>query len=325
LIIASCRDRISWEQTSHPGENEKAKTKKGRSTMSSMSKYWMAVLFAMGLATASEATFAQAGQSAQSGQSGQGQPPAQQTPDVGKAGNVNSVLSPPANAEELAAAKAFQEMPNSDLPKKILAGEEFLKRYPESQYRPAIYSTLVVDYLQNGDSQKAFELGDKEVALKPDDVQTLALLSRTIPRAQNSSTPNVDQQLTKAEGYAKRAIEVTPTIAKPEGMPDQSFIAAKNVTLAMAHSGLGLVYVRRGKFSDAIPELEQSIRIDPNPTPDPVNFYLLGLANQKAAHFDDAAFAYNRCAAITSGLQNTCRTAAEEAKKQASTQLSVPK
>lgn len=295
--------------------------------MSSTRKYWIAALLAMGLSAASQQAFAQAGQSgpgAQSGpggQGGQGRPSAQQ-PDPSKPSGDAGVA---ANPEELAAAKAFQEMPNSDLPKKIMAGEEFLKKYPESQYRPAIYSTLVVDYIQNGNSQRAFELGDKEVALKPDDVQTLALLSQTIPRAQTSSTPNTDQQLTKAEGYAKRAIEVTPTIAKPEGMPDQNFAAAKNATLAMAHSGLGLVYVKRGKFSDAIPELEQSIRIDPNPAPDPVNFYLLGLANQKASHFDDAAFAYSRCAAITSGLQNACHAAAEEAKKQASTQLSVPK
>jgi len=231
----------------------------------------------------------------------------------------------PANAEEFAAVKAFQEMPNTDLPKKIVAGEEFLKKYPESQYRPPVYSALTLAYIQTGNTDKAFEVGDKEVALKPDDVQTLAVLGQTIPRAMNAGTPEKEKQLAKAEGYSKRAIEVTPTIPKPDGMADQNFMAAKNSTLSMAHSGLGLVYFRRGKFNEAIPELEQSVKIDPNPTPDPVNLYLLGLANQKASHYDDAAVAFSKCAELNSKLQATCRSGADESKKQASTQLSSPK
>jgi len=41
---------------------------------------------------------------------------------------------------------------------------------------------------------------------------------------------------------------------------------------------IGLVYVRRGKNAEAIPELEQAVKIDPNL--DPVNYYLLGMANK---------------------------------------------
>jgi tetratricopeptide (TPR) repeat protein len=259
---------------------------------------------------------------AQSSQPGQ---PGQQPADPSKSGSSLAMPGSPPNAEELAAVKAFQEMPNTDLPKKIAAGEEFLKKYPDSQYRPIVYSTLTMDYLQTNNSEKAIEVGDKEIALKPDDVQTLALLGQMIPRAMNASTPEPEKRLAKAESYSKRAIEVTPTIPKPQGLADQDFAAAKNLTLARAHSGLGLVYLRRGKYTDAIPELERSLKIDPEPTPDPVNLYLLGLANQRAAHYDDAVVAFNKCAEQTSNLQATCRNGADESKKQASTQLSTPK
>src|SRR5215470_10539304 len=251
--------------------------------------------------------------------------PGQQPADPAKSGSSLAMPGAPANAEEFAAVKAFQEMPNTDLPKKIVAGEEFLKKYPESQYRPPVYSALTLAYIQTGNTDKAFEVGDKEVALKPDDVQTLAVLGQTIPRAMNANTPEKEKQLAKAENYSKRAIEVTPTSPKPEGMADQNFIAAKNSTLSMAHSGLGLVYFRLGKFNQAIPELEQSVKIDPNPTPDPVNLYLLGMANQKASHYDEAASAFNKCAAIAGSLQNACKNGVDESKKQASTQLSSPK
>jgi tetratricopeptide (TPR) repeat protein len=166
-------------------------------------------------------------------------------------------------------------------------------------------------------------VGDKEVELNPNDVQVLAVLGQTIPRALRSTKLDPQTELDKAERYSKRAIEVTPTLPKPENLTEETFTNAKNITLAMAHSGLGLIYVQRGKFADAIPELEQSVKIDP--TPDPVNYYLLGLANLKTLHFEDAAAAYTKCAATPGGMQQTCQKGAEEAKKRASTELSAPK
>jgi cytochrome c-type biogenesis protein CcmH/NrfG len=80
---------------------------------------------------------------------------------------------------------------------------------------------------------------------------------------------------------------------------------------------------RRGKFADAIPELEQSVKLDP--VPDPVNWYILGVVNQNTSHFDDAAAAFGKCALIPGKLQDTCKTRGEEAKKLAATKLSVPK
>jgi tetratricopeptide (TPR) repeat protein len=294
--------------------------------MSSKNSGLTIVLLAGYLAAAS-LTFARDSQNAQGAQNQPGQQPPTTNKDQkpAESGSTLSVPSSPASAEEDAAVKAFQTMPSTDLPKKIEAGEAFLKKYPESRYRPTVYSALVVAYIQAGNTEKAFEVGDTEVALKPDDVQTMAILSQTLPRAMSASTPEPEKRLAKAETYAKRAIEITPTIPKPEGMADQNFVTAKNETLTMAHSGLGLVYFRRGKYTEAIPELEQSVKIDPNPTPDPVNLYLLGMANQKASHFDEAANVFAKCAAIPGKLQTVCKNGADEAKKQGSTQLSAPK
>src|SRR6266850_651753 len=132
------------------------------------------------------------------------------------------------------------------------------------------------------------------------------------------------QQVDKAEQYSKRAIEITPTLPKPENLTDEAFGNAKNDTLVMAHSGLGLVYIRRGKFSEAIPELEQSVKADSHPEPDPVNYYLLGVADKQTSHFEAAAAAFSKCATVPSTLQATCKSGAEDAKKQSSTQLSAP-
>jgi len=251
---------------------------------------------------------------------------AQQAPGQAKADKNGVPLdtAPPVNAEEDAAYKAFAETPNADAQQKIVVGEAFDKKYPSSRYRSLLYSTMTQLYLQTNQVQKMEEVGDKEVQLTPTDVQTMAILGQTIPRAIGSTAgADREKELAKAEDYSKRAIEVTPTISKPASITDEQFANAKNVTLAMAHGGLGLVYFRRGKYDEAIPELDQSVKIDPEP--DPVNYYVLGLANEKASHFQDAAAAFTKCASLQSGMQATCKTGADEAKKLGNTQLSVPK
>jgi tetratricopeptide (TPR) repeat protein len=278
-------------------------------------------------------TFAQSSQSSQSGQSGQSTQSGQQTTppaqpgDKAAAGSTLSLDAPPPapNPEEDAAYKAFDAMPLTDGDKKIKAGEDFSAKYPQSRYLPPVYAALVKLYLQANNVQKMEEIGEKEAVISPNDVQTLAILGQTLPRAWNASMPNAQLQLDKAEKYAKSAIELTPTLPKPEGMTDAQFTVAKNQTLAMAHSGLGLVYFRRGKFQDAIPEFETATKIDPDPQPDPVNFYVLGIADEKTSHFDDAASAFSKCAAVASSLQATCKNGAAEAKKLGATQLSAPK
>jgi tetratricopeptide (TPR) repeat protein len=257
----------------------------------------------------------------------QNPPPAasqdQSKPPASNTLTLDDPNAPAANPEEDAAYKAFTEVPPSDAPKRIQTGEAFLQKYPNSRYRQAVYPVMTMSYLQNNQVDKMEEVADKDLALNPSDVQVLAVVAQTLPRAINSKTPNPEKQLAKAEQYSKKAIELTPTLPKPATITDENFSAVKNQTLAMAHSGLGLVYIRRGKFSEAIPELNQSVTLDP--TPDPVNFYLLGMANAKASHFDDSAAAYTKCAAIVGSMQETCKKGAEEAKKLAATQLSAPK
>jgi tetratricopeptide (TPR) repeat protein len=266
-----------------------------------------------------------AGQAAPYSQGSQSQPPTQQS-DKPKTPEVTPLtLDAPVNAEEDAAYKAFQAVNPNDTPKKIEAGEAFLQKYPESRYKSPVYGGLTYAYLQAGNTQKMQEYGEKEIALAPNDVSTLALLGQTLPRTLrgSASDPAAVQVLVKAEQYSKQAIEITPTLPKPENLTDEAFASAKNQTLAMAHSGLGLVYVRRGKNAEAIPELEQAVKIDP--IPDPVNYYLLGMANKITSHFDDAVVAFNKCAALAGPMQGTCKTQSEDAKKLGATQLSAPK
>jgi tetratricopeptide (TPR) repeat protein len=273
---------------------------------------------------------------AQNSQGGQSQTPLQQPPqqqpqpqpnDKEKQPNppplkMDNAASAPATPEEEAAYKKLQE--SSEPAKKIQMGEEFVQKYPQSRYRPAVYQILVSGYFVTQQVPKLLETGEKEIELNPNDAPILAVMGQTLARTYNAKEPDAAKKLEKAEAYSKRAIEVVPTLSKPENLSEEAFLSAKNDTLVMAHGGLGLVYLRRGKFQDAIPELEESVKADTHPDPDPVNYYLLGIADKQTSHFDAAAKAFSKCATVQSSLQATCKTSAEEAKKQSSTQLSAP-
>jgi tetratricopeptide (TPR) repeat protein len=262
-------------------------------------------------------------------QGGQGQPAQQQQqpptqPDKDKQPNPaplamdNAAPSP----EEESASKAVQQA--SDTNKKIQLAEEFLQKYPQSRYRPTMYQALVSGYFVTQQVPKMLDAGEKEIEINPNDAPVLAVMAQTLARTYNPKAPDAAKQLDKAELYSKRAIEITPTLPKPETLTDEAFNNAKSDTLVMAHGGLGLVYIRKGKYSEAIPELEQSVKSDTHPEPDPVNYYLLGIADKQTSHFDAAAAAFSKCAAVQSTLQATCKSSAEEAKKQGSSQLSAP-
>jgi tetratricopeptide (TPR) repeat protein len=258
----------------------------------------------------------------------QSTPAMQGQKDTAKA--VDKTLSldsagPPVNAEEDAAIKVYRDTPASDTAKKLQLGEEFVAKYPQSRYRAEVYNWEVKGYMSQGQIDKMSEAGQKDLELLPDDAQTMALLGSTLPRTMsNSMTPEERQKLLAlSEQYSKKALELVPTLTRPSNLTDAQFITGKNQIQALAYGGLGLVAFRRNNWAEAIPNLEQSLKYDPNP--DPVNYFLLGVSNEKASHFEDAIAAYTRCAAIQSQLAATCKSGIEEAKKLSTTQLSVPK
>ena len=279
---------------------------------------WMALLVA-GTLLGGKAVFGQSQTAPQQpGQAPSNKPAGQQVAPL-----TVEPAAPPVSAEEEAAMKGFRDAPASDLAKKDQMGEDFVQKYPQSRYRAEVYNWLVKGYLSTNQVDKMEVAGDKELELVPNDAQTLAIVGSTLPRAMNASTPDPQKRLAKAEQYCKKALELLPTLVKPESLTDEAFQKAKDQTAAMAYSGLGLVQFRRGKYAEAIPNFEQSAKLDP--MPDPVNYYLLGVSNEKASHFDDAVSAFSKCAEMPGGMQVNCKNGAEEAKKLAATQLSAPK
>ena len=143
----------------------------------------------------------------------------------------------------------------------------------------------------------------------------------TSPHVYNPSDPDADQELNKAETYAKHAIDVLAKLPKPPDMNDAQFAASKAKRTIQAHSALGLVYFRRDDYENSAKELGQSTK--DNPTPDPTDLFVLGADFQNLSRFSEAADAFGACSQIAGSLQNQCKQNADATKRQAD--VSKPK
>jgi len=225
---------------------------------------------------------------------------------------------PQVNKAEEDAYKALFDSRGGSPQQQIQLGEDFVTKFPQSRYLPGVYSQLTSAYYAAGNEEKMFAAGDKALELSPDNVDALALLTMAIPRRVKATSPDSAQKLQKAEAYGKHALELIPTLPKPETIDDASFEKAKNDKLSMVHSGLGLIAIDHSKYDDARTELTQAVQLASNP--DPVDYYLLANADSQTSYYNDAVAAYEKCAA-SGPLVAQCKARIETAKKDAATKM----
>ena len=221
---------------------------------------------------------------------------------------------------ELAAYNAIVAAQGSDPAKLIPMSEDFLTKYPQSEYIKPVYGLLTTTYFAAGDIEKMMSTGNKALELDPENVDALSIMAMVISRRSHSNTPDGAAQLTKAEGYARHAIELIPNMVKPNPtMEDATFEKAKNDKLSVSHSALGLIDYDHKKYEDARTELTQAIAL--STTPDPVDYYMLGNSDSNASYYKDAVAAYKKCSESGPPLGPTCKTRMDVAQHDSETKM----
>ena len=212
---------------------------------------------------------------------------------------------------EAAAYETFHNTSRQNADKKIKLGQGFINKYPHDPYTEIVYQELLQMYYAKQDLPDFYAYSDKGISQFPDDVPLLALTSWVLPRTYTHDDPNGEQKLEKSETYAKHALGAIGTLAKPDSLSDQQFGQYKTSEAAIAHSGLGLVYFRRGKFDDSVKELQMAIQSEAKP--DPSDYFVLGADFENLNQYKDAADAFGHCAGIAGSLQDNCKKLAAEA------------
>jgi tetratricopeptide (TPR) repeat protein len=244
-------------------------------------------------------------------------PAGQQTPPA-QAVSPAPKINPKINPKEDAAYKAFYDVPPAQTDELIRQGEAFLSNYPASAYRELVYSRLAQAYVVKQNFGMMETDGEKALALNPNDVDALALLGWAIPHNFDPADPSAAARLQEAENYSRRALQILATLQVPAPMSAEQFAQLKNDRLSQAHSGLGLVYFRRGQYAQAAPEFQQAVKLASSS--DPIDFFLLGQSLQQLQEFSDAAVAYDQCGKIPGTFQLRCQANALQARHQAAAQ-----
>jgi tetratricopeptide (TPR) repeat protein len=248
------------------------------------------------------------------------QPPAKQ-PGTPAAAPAEQPPAPPVNPEEEAAYKAFLDTKDQAMAVKL--GEEFIQKFPTTRYAEFTYTKLTQHYLGLQELEKLAVVGEKALALNPDNMDVLTIMCWTTARGTRSDALDAKQKYDKAEKFGRRAVELLTALTKPEALTEEQFKKTRDEGLSMAHSGLGVVQFRRQLFAEAAAEFEQAVKLSANP--DPTDLFLHGFVLKATKRHAEAAEAFGRCGLLPGPFQDTCKKEQAENKKLAETTLAPPK
>jgi tetratricopeptide (TPR) repeat protein len=237
----------------------------------------------------------------------------------GKPADAAPVTDP---AEEKA-YKDITALKPGDTEKLIQLGEQFVEKYPTSKYTEPVEALLSMAYYDKKDYPKMYAVSDKALLLNPDEVKVLVVVGWVIPHFYDPNDLDSERRMGKAEQYEKHALELLPTLPKPDGVTDADFAKSKAEAESQAHSGLGLIYFRRQQFAEAVPELQVAIKLSAQP--DPVDLFIMGASLQQLKRYGEAADTFQKCSLIPSGVQDRCKQGADQVKKLAAAQPAPPK
>ena len=167
----------------------------------------------------------------------------------------------------------------------------------------AFYQTIVQAYGQLNDAAKMMEWGEKALGFKPDDLNTLAMLSNVMAERPPSNEEEKAKQMKRAEELASQALTVLPTfLAGPEAANVSA--QGKADLTSQLHYTLGLVYLQEKKLGESQQELLTALKSKPN---DPVTYYRLGIAYVQDMKNDQAMDALGKSVFLKGVSENGAR------------------
>ena len=150
--------------------------------------------------------------------------------------------------------------------------QEFLNQ--SEQRILALHQSIIQSYQQLNDAAKMMEWGEKALGFKPDDLNTLAMLSNVMAERPPTDEAEKTKQMKRAEELANDALTELPKyLATPQAasIPAQ----AKAELTSQLHYTLGLIYLHQKKLGPSQQEFLTAIQSKAN---DPIVYYRLGIA-----------------------------------------------
>jgi tetratricopeptide (TPR) repeat protein len=197
----------------------------------------------------------------------------------------------PKTPKEVAAIQAVQAAKTPD--EQINAIENVLTNFADTEYKNVLLQMATQIEEQKGDFAQTVFYAERLLDSDPKNIFALATLATETARHTREFDLDKEEKLTKADKWAKAAIDAAPTAPKPNAsMTDAQWDAVKKDMQAQAYEGMGMAASLRKKYDDSIANYKQAIAV--GATPDPATWLRLGQAYLDANKLDDAGDAFDK-------------------------------
>jgi tetratricopeptide (TPR) repeat protein len=127
--------------------------------------------------------------------------------------------------------------------KRMTDVEKFIGAFPNTRFQEQIAQLAVATLAEMKDSARLNSFSQKALAANPNSVSTLVVLSEAYAESADAGSA------ARAEGYARKAVDLSKTQKSPDGGRDQLYDG-------LAHSALGYALLKQEKSALALPELK---------------------------------------------------------------------
>lgn len=177
---------------------------------------------------------------------------------------------------------------------KILAAEEFLAKFPDTDFKYQMYMLEMQCYQDKNDAVNTLDAASKVLKDDPDNLMALVTAAQVVAMRTRDTDLDRDQKWKMGEDYARHAITLLNTMVKPEQLTEEQFQGTKNGGLAQAYGALGLIAVHRKQFGAAEEDFKKASELEK----DPLYFWHLGRAYAQDGKYDLAREAYKQSIAL---------------------------
>jgi len=193
--------------------------------------------------------------------------------------------------KELQAITAVQVAKTPD--ERIAAIEKVLTDYADTEFKAALLQMAVQAEEQKNDYAQTVFYADRLLKVDPMNAYALVTLASETARHTRENDLDKDEQLSKADKWAKDGIEAAKVLPKirPD-IPDADWEAVRKDLEAQGYVAMGMADILRKNYNGAITNYRQSLTV--GASPNAATLVRLAQAYMSSGKLDDANFTLDK-------------------------------
>jgi len=197
----------------------------------------------------------------------------------------------PKSQKELEALQAVQSAKTPD--DRIKAIENVLTNFADTDFKNLLLQTAMQDASQKGDYAQIVFYGERLLESDPKNAFAYVTLAGETARRTRENDLDKEEQLAKADKWAKAGIEAAKSMPKPRpDITDQQWDAATKDMQSQGYVAIAMGAALRKKYDDAIAAYKQALAVQA--TPDSTIFVRMGQAYLDSGQLDDATASFDK-------------------------------